>query len=182
MTKVSSGSVHPSMFSLTPCLCFSSPFYPDSFPHVLTARTIMRIIRATLGILYRRLAAGRRPATLTLQVYIFFHTLMTLLPPFLHPLLDFVPGFGGIINPLQRQIKAEGSSNPQSTLVFPLPPVLSRLGNKFPPSLRLHFIFHILPKKKMSSGLLTSPDIRRNQGTGNNLSRVTQPVRSKSEI
>lgn len=182
-TKFSLGSVHPSMFSLTLWLCFSSPFYLDSFPHVLAARTIVRIKRTTPVNPLSTPCYGQVACYPHSTVYIFFHTLMTPLPPFLHPLVDFGPKFGGIVNQLQRQIKAVGSCNPKSTLVFPLPPpILSCVENKFPPLLHLHFIFRILPKEQMSSRLLTSPDTQRNQGSRGNLPRVTQPMRSKSEI
>lgn len=40
------------------------------------------------------------------------------LPPFLHSLLDFVLGFMGTTNQLQRQIKAAGDSNTKTTLAF----------------------------------------------------------------
>lgn len=112
----------------------------------------------------------------------FHHTLVTPLPSFLHSLPDFVPGFGATVSQLQRQIKAAGSSNPKSTSVFPLPPVLNCLENKFPPLLHLYFISHILPKEQMWLVLLTSPDTQRNHGSPRNLPRVTRPVRSKSEI
>lgn len=109
----------------------------------------------------RRACYGQADAVCTLHVYIFFHTLITHLSHFLPPFLDFVPRFGRIINQLHRQIKAAGSSNPKTTLVFPLPPVLCCLGDKFPPSLHLHFIFHPLPKEPMWSILLTLLDTRR---------------------
>lgn len=72
--------------------------------------------------------------------------------------------FRGTINQFQRHIKAAGSCNPQTTLVFPFSPVLSCLRDEFSPLLHLHFIFQTLPKEPMWSVLPTSRDSWRIQG------------------
>ena len=80
------------------------------------------------------------------------------------------------------QIKAVSSSNSQTTLVFPLPPILSCLGDKspFPGPLTLDFSYS--SKELMCSVLSTSLDTRRNHDSPSNLPRVTQSVGGKPGI